>query len=312
MKRFLHRLLFLGMIFLIAGVSACSSKVSPIQPAAFPTLTPDTRIPAFTHVFIVFLENEDYTKIIDSSQMPNFNRWAKEYTLLTDYYAVSHPSLPNYLALISGSTFGVTKDCTDCFQNTTSLPDLLESAGFTWKTYQEDMPGLCFIGNHSPYMQKHNPFVYFDAVRKDKARCERSVVPLGDLEKDLAAHTLPNFAFIMPNMCNSGHDCGLNTADEWLGKTLKPILESPDFDKNSLLVVSFDEGTESTPCCGLASTGGRVATVLVSPAVRKGFEDNTPYTHYSLLKTISAAWGLQPLGQAADSGTNLILTPWEK
>ena len=105
--------------------------------------------------------------------------WPSRTPLLTQHYAVAHPSLPNYLALIGGDTFGVTFDCTKCIYNAITLPDLIEASGRTWKAYQEDMPSPCFAGAESGnYAMKHNPFVYFEPIRLDAARCRRSVVPI--------------------------------------------------------------------------------------------------------------------------------------
>jgi phospholipase C len=243
--------------------------------------------------------------------MPNYNRWANQYTLLTQYYAITHPSLSNYLAMIGGSTFGVDYSCYDCYQNAYTLVDLIEDSGRTWKTYQEDMPRPCFDGNeYKNYTKRHNPFVYFDSIRLDPERCERSVVPFEQLAVDLAAGALPDFVFIMPNQCHNAHDCPLNEADAWLGEWAPFLLAYPDFVQGGLIVLTWDEGQGNHACCGMTVGGGRVATVLMSPLVKPGFQDETPYTHYSLLKTISEAWGLPYLGHAADPEHALITLPW--
>lgn len=251
--------------------------------------------------------------MIGNSDMPYYNRLAQEYTLLTQYYAIRHPSLPNYIALIGGDTFGITRDCTDCFVDAPSLPDLIEANGRTWKTYQEDMPGPCYLGSASPYAQKHNPFVYFDPIRLNQERCERSVVPLTQLSADIQAGALPNYMFISPNLCNDAHDCSLAVADNWLSGTLGPLLPALDASGQPYLVVlTFDEGQGDHSCCGLPEDGGgRVSVVLLSPQVKNGFQDDTPYTHYSLLKTISESWGLDYLGHAADDNNALITAPWK-
>jgi len=274
--------------------------------------TPD--VPSFSHVFVIVCENREFDEVIGNAKMPRFNAWAKEYTLLDQYYAVTHPSLPNYIAMIGGDFFGIQTNCTDCLIRARSLPDLLEDAGRTWKTYQEGLPEPGFTGARAGrYAQKHNPFVYFEPVRNDRARLERSVVPLEQLAEDLTQGGLPDFSFITPDMCNSGHDCGLEVTDAWLGRVVDAILQSPGFDRTSLIVLTFDEGTTTRNCCGsppLAS-GGRIATVLISPLIQRGFRDETPYSHYSLLKTIAAAWGLPELGRSADPAVNLIALPFQ-
>ncbi len=241
--------------------------------------------------------------------MPVYNMWAKQYTLLTQEYAVTHPSLPNYLALIGGDTFHITTDCTDCFINAPSLPDQLEAAGRSWKTYQEDLPSPCFIGSRGNYAQKHDPFIYFDPIRLNPVRCQRSVVPLSTLTTDLKARQLPDFAMIMPNLCNSAHDCNVDKSDAWLTTWITPLI---GYDSHTLIIITWDEGQGSHGCCEPSINGGRVATLLISDLVKPGFQDATPYTHYSLLKTIEASWNLPELGHAADASNVLIVAPWKK
>jgi len=251
--------------------------------------------------------------VIGNSEMPTYNKLASEYTLLTQFYAVMHPSLPNYLAMVGGDTFGITSNCTDCYVNQQSLPDLIEASGRTWKTYQEGMPEPCFIGGTNEYAQKHDPFIYFDLIRLNTVRCQQSVVPLTVLQTDILTGALPNFMFITPNICNSAHDCTLDVTDAWLGNLLTQLVPALDAEgPNYLIVLTWDEGQGNHSCCGLpAEAGGRVPVVLISPLVKNNFEDPTPYTHYSLLKTIASAWGLPYLGHAANDENALITAPWK-
>jgi hypothetical protein len=257
------------------------------------------------------LENRDFKDVIGSVHMPYLNALAQQNVLLSNYFAVRHPSLPNYIALTSGSTQNITSDCTDCFVNQPNLADLIEASGRTWKTYQEDMPSPCFVGDADPYYQKHNPFIYYDSIRLNAARCNQSIVPLNQLDTDLAANKLPNFSFIMPNICNSGHDCPPETADTWVNQIVTKLRASPSLGKNSLIIITFDEGNAQSTgsCCGLGSkAGGQVATVLISPKAHQAFVDGTAYSHYSLLKTILIAWNLSDLGQTVSSQP--IEAPW--
>jgi hypothetical protein len=286
--------------------------LTPI-PSLTPTVTPKPLIPNFDNIVIIMFENKEFGTVIGNSLMPNYNKLAREYTLLTQYYAVTHPSLPNYIALIAGDTFGIDTNCSNCFINAPSLPDLIEATGRTWKTYQEDMPKPCYLGDTNLYVQKHNPFIYFDLIRLDSARCERSIVPLTALQTDIETASLPNFIFITPNLCNDAHDCDLDVADAWLTELLGRLVPALDATGESYVVIMlFEEGQGTHSCCGLPlEAGGRVPVVLYSPLVRNGFEDPTPYTHYSLLKMISAAWGLPYLGHAADDSNVLITAPWK-
>ena len=288
-------------------------------PTASPTSRPD--VPDFAHIVVFFFENEEFDSVIGNPAMPYYNQLAGENTLLTQFYAETHPSLPNYIATFGGDTFGISSDCTDCFINSPSLPDQIEAGGRTWRAYLEDMPKPCFVGDHDAYAQKHNPFIYFDPIRLDTARCSSSIVPLTQLDSDLAAGKLPNLVYIMPNLCNSAHDapinpaCSLATADGWLKvqvQKLQASLQPRAGAEPYLIVVTWDEGQTDKSCCGLpAGAGGRIATLLVSPLAKPGFLDATPYTHYSLLRTIETAWGLPLLGHAADAGNVVIRAPWK-
>jgi phospholipase C len=278
-----------------------------------PTATPKPLIPSLDHIVIIIFENKEYGKVIGNPQMPTFNKYAKEYTLLTQFYAVAHPSLPNYLALVSGDTFHIDSDCDGCFISAPNLPDLIEASGRTWKTYQEGIPEPCYLGDHGKYAQKHNPFIYFDSIRLDPTRCQKSIVPLKTLRSDIEAHTLPNFIFITPDLCHTSHDCTLDKSDDWLAERLPPLQSALDQEgSNYLIILTWDEGQGDHSCCGLPQkAGGRIAVVLISPLVKSNYEDATPYTHYSLLKTISNAWGLEYLGYAADPNQRLIIPPFE-
>jgi len=271
------------------------------------------KIPAFDHIVMIALENEDYEAIIGNPQMPNVNALAQQYVLLSNYFAVTHPSLPNYIALMSGDTQNIHSDCNDCFVNATNIADLITASGRTWKSYEEDMPSACFIGDSKLYAQKHNPLLYFDSVRLNTALCDKSIVPLTQLDSDLASSQLPNFSFVMPNLCNSGHDCAPDKSDTWIHDMVAKLQASPALGTNSLIVIVYDEGAKDNKgsCCGMGSkAGGKVAAILISPLAKPAFNDDTEYSHYSLLKTILTAWNLPALGMTQNPATLPIVAPW--
>ena len=290
---------------LTLGTSASPAPATP---------SPVIGVPNLDHIVLIMLENRDYKTVIGpDSQMPLLNTLAQQEVILSNYFAVAHPSLPNYISLVSGSTQGITSDCTACFVNQPNLADLIEASGRTWKSYEESMPSPCFIGDATPYAQKHDPFLYFDSIRLNAARCNQSIVPLTTLDGDLANNQLPNFSFIMPNLCNSGHDCSPATADKWVTDMVAKLQASPALGKNSLIIVAFDEGNEKSKagCCGLGSpAGGQVAVMFISPTAIAGFNDTTAYSHFSLLKTILTAWNLPALGQTSRNSTQVIESPW--
>jgi len=246
-------------------------------------------VPTFAHVIVVMFENKERPQVLAGRAAPTFDSMARRYASLTRYYAVTHPSLPNYLALVSGSTQGITTDCTSCVARGRSLVDSLDRAKKSWKVYAEGLPSAGFTGAFAGgYAKKHNPFIYFSDVASSPARLAR-VVPLTQLTADLNANALPAFSFVVPNLCHSMHDCSIATGDAWLKKLLPPLLQMPD----TVIFVVFDEGTT-----GLHG-GGRVAALALGTAVRRHARFTGVTGHYGLLRTIETAWNLPLLGRSA-------------
>jgi hypothetical protein len=274
-----------------------SATATP-SPSATPTS--GSHIPPFSHIFTIIMENEAYEQIIGNTRSaPYINSLAQQYGLAANYYGVTHPSLPNYISHIGGDTFGIYNDCTDCFVNAPNLVDQLESAGKSWKAYMEDMPSPCFIGDWGTlYRQKHNPFIYFDDIRLNAARCNK-IVPFTQFATDLQANTLPDYVWITPNMCHDIHDCPLADGDAWLQTWVAKILASPAWQQNGALFITWDEGraSDNSGCCQYAS-GGHVLTLVLSPLGKPAYQSSAAYTHYSLLRTIEDAWGMPALGKA--------------
>jgi len=162
------------------------------------------------------MENKEYGQVIGQPDAPYINRLAAEYALADQSYAITHPSLPNYLALLGGDTFGITSDCTTCRVDQSNLVDALEGRDKTWTAYMEDLPSPCFLGPEAAdYALKHNPFLYFQNIRSNLVRCAR-VVPLTKLDGDLASGTVPDFVWISPNLRHDMHDGTVAEGDKWL------------------------------------------------------------------------------------------------
>ena len=247
------------------------------------------RVPDFTHVVVVVFENKEATSIAGNPDAPTFNALARRYATLTSYDAVAHPSLPNYLALVSGSTQGITSDCTDCVVQARSLADTLAHAGKTWKTYAEDLPYPGFTGgSDGRYAKKHDPFLYFRDVADSPGR-RRRIVPFTRLHRDLARHRLPDFSLVVPNLCNDMHDCPVATGDAWLKANVAPLLRSRAL-RGGVVFVVFDEGTSDE------GGGGRIQALALGPTVRRGSTFTRATNHYGLLRTIEDAWKLPRLG----------------
>jgi hypothetical protein len=249
-------------------------------------------------VVIVIFENKEYGDVIGNPAAPYFNSLARTYGLASEFFATTHPSLPNYIALVAGSTLGVTRNCRRCTLPDTSLVDQLESAGMSWKAYMEDAVGPCDPGA-APKPRTPNPakfpFLYFQRITGDPARCDR-VVPLTQLSKDLADGGLPTFAWITPSLCHSMHDCPVADGDAFLKGLMPSLLKG--VGPEGVVFVTFDEGTTDAGCCQVAA-GGHIPTIVAGPAVAPGTVSAVPYDHYSILRTIEESWSLPLLRQAA-------------
>ncbi|HEY3229490.1 MAG TPA: alkaline phosphatase family protein [Roseiflexaceae bacterium] len=265
-----------------------------------PTAPPTGQIPVFSHVFIIVMENEAYEEIIgNTTSAPYINSLAQNYGVALNYYGIDHPSLPNYIALAAGDTFTITNNCTSCFIDRSNITDQLEAAGKSWKAYMESMPSPCFVGDSgSLYRQKHNPFIYFDNIRNNPARCN-NIVPFSQFDIDLQANALPDYVWITPNMCNDIHDCPLSTGDAWLQTWVTKILNSPAWQQDGVLFLTFDESrsSDTTGCCVYAM-GGHILTLVISPLGKPAYQSTVDYDHYSLLRTIEEAWSLPLLNKA--------------
>ena len=248
-------------------------------------------LPDFDHIFVVVEENKSYSQIMGSSAAPYINSFASQYGLATNYHAVRHPSLPNYLTLIGGSTFGITTDCSPatCPVNAPNLADSIEASGRSWKGYMELMPVACGTVTSGTYAPKHNPFVYFNNIRTNSQRCASHVVSYPQLAADLATTaTTPDFAFITPDLCSDMHNCSISTGDNWLRVALPLIFNSPAWKtQNSVLFLIWDEDDSSST--------NHVPALVIGPGVKPGFWSSAAYGHYSLLHTIEAAWHLPTL-----------------
>jgi hypothetical protein len=247
------------------------------------------------------MENHSNNQIWNSSSAPYITSLGNSYARAANYHATTHPSLPNYLDMFGGSHYSITNDCSpssSCHINATNLADNLEAKGLTWKGYMESMPSPCYITTSGKYAPKHNPMVYFDDIRNNAARCSAHDVPFTALAADLAsAATTPNYAMIVPNLCNDMHDCSVSTGDTWLKNNLPAILNSPAciVDK-CLLVLTWDEDD--------SSQNNQVLTIFAGSAAKTGgVTSGVAYNHFSLLRTIENIFGL-PTQTSNDAGAS--------
>jgi phosphatidylinositol-3-phosphatase len=290
-----------GCAFLQGGAStggASSSKV--------------TNVPRYQHIFLIVMENHDYDDIIGSKQAPHLNALAHQYGLATNYWAVAHPSEPNYIALLGGSTFGVVDD-NSYTQNAINEPYLgsqLEAARLTWKSYQQGLPAPGFTGDTSDsagnvYASKHNPFLNFLPHYPESQRAAEmaNIVPGSQLAIDLNSDAAPNFAFITPGLCDDMHGdptCGdedqlVSAGDSFANDTVTQIMQSSLWSHgNNAIVIVWDESTPGLAIGpkGIDAGGGHVPTIVITSHGPRGVTDSAAYNHYALLLTIEDAFGL--------------------
>ena len=264
-----------------------------------------------SHVAIIVMENEEASAVIGNSAAPYINSLARRYGLATASYAITHPSLPNYLALTSGSTQGITSDCTSCQVSAANLVDQLDAARVSWRAYLEDYPGHCFAGaGAGEYAKKHAPFLYYDDVVRSPSRC-RNLVGFGALASDLRHGQLPRFIWITPNLCDDMHDCAVATGDRFLARTVPPLLR--ELGPHGFLILTWDEGSSTAGCCSRAAAGGDIATIVAGPGARRGARTAKPIDHYGVLATIEEALALPRLRAAANRANGnlrpLLSTP---
>ncbi|MGZ3563187.1 MAG: alkaline phosphatase family protein [Vulcanimicrobiaceae bacterium] len=347
---FVRRLAISAAAFLVclAAAPAPGSKPTPA----------DLRIPSYKHIFVIMEENKAYGQIIGAPDAPSLTQLARAYGNATEFFAETHPSEPNYVALVGGYTFGIRDDdafyckphdarasCrnaerTGYVDHTVEGPSLatqLAQAGLTWKNYNESLPeagSLATIATdpHAAgiprdlyvYASKHSGFVNFASVQHDPERSRR-LVGFDQLIADLKSGDVPNFSFIIPNLCDDMHGAGAVDAPSdcmegheliWRGdqnvkSLVARIMASPAWKSkdNAAIVITFDEddhrGREG--CCGTDPNdpanagGGHIATVVVTNHGPRGVTDPTPYSHYSLLRTIEDAFGIHEYLQRANA-----------
>ncbi|HEY2006598.1 MAG TPA: alkaline phosphatase family protein [Solirubrobacteraceae bacterium] len=287
----------LGVALVAVALVACGAstrRFGRVQQTPSPVLRTAGGPPA--RVAVIVMENEEFSSVISSPSTPYINALARHYALARAMFAVAHPSLPNYLALTGGSTFGIDSDCTDCNLRSTGLGAQLSAHRVSWKAYMEDLPHPCFFGSDAgDYAKKHDPFVYYG----DRRTACTHVVPLRELAGDERSG-LPRFVWITPNLCHDMHDCSTATGDRFLSHLVPPLLHA--LGPRGVLILTWDEGSSDEGCCRLAA-GGHIVTVVAGPGAKLGARLSIPVDHYSTLQAIEDLLGLPRLRGAACSCT---------
>jgi acid phosphatase len=244
---------------------------------------------------VVVEENHSYSSVIGSSAMPYLNSLASKYSLATQYYANTHPSIGNYFMMTTGAIITNNDSSCSTISNDNVVRHLL-TAGKTWKSYADSLPYAGYTGcGTGEYVKRHNPLAYFSDVANSSEK--NNLVPFTQFAKDLANNALPEFSFIVPNLLHDAHDGTLQAADSWLQTNIAPLISSATFQKDGLLIIVFDESTDSDTAHG----GGHVAAVIIGPNVKHGYKSTVLYQHQNTLKTVMEALGVKTYPAAAGS-----------
>lgn len=288
-------------------VDLSASKIAEIQQVAKTNhVSSDIPGSAFDRFVVIWLENTDYNKAADDENMA----WLAEQGIVLDnYWALTHPSEPNYLASVSGDYFALDDDRFIAMpSNISTIIDLLDTKNISWAEYQEHLPYTGFLGfNYSnqenfanDYVRKHNPLVLFDSITNDEDRLA-NIKNFTEFYSDLEDRKLPQYSIITPNMTNDGHDTTIKVAGQWSRNFLEPLLSDDYFMNNTAVLLTFDENETY-------SVKNKVFSILLGGAIPeelKGTTDSTYYDHYSQISSVEANWNLPSLGRH-DATANVL------
>ncbi|CAG8553634.1 13744_t:CDS:2 [Racocetra fulgida] len=246
----------------------------------------------FDRIVLIIFENTNYTDAIANSYLKEITTRPNG-VLLSEYYAVEHPSEPNYIAQIAGSTYGILDDENYDIDDET-LVDLLEKKGVSWKCYMEDYRKL--------YARKHNPFFSFTPITKNATRCAK-VVNANRLDDDIKNNQVPQLVYYVPNQNNNAHDTNISYASAWFKNWLEPKLKMTSFTHKTLFFTVFDESANDND-----TVNHIYASLLGDPVTKDNYHnDTTHYTHYSFLRTVEDNWDLGSLNRNDSSATPFSL-----
>jgi len=263
-------------IVVLALLAACTTQSATPTPAR--------------HVFVIVMENRSARHALAGAFVASL---AAKYGFAENYHAVTHPSVPNYLALTSGSTWGVTDDSFHVLPRE-DVGSELTQAHIGWRAYMEGLTGAGCLKSPLPYDPGHNPFAFYGGA------CPANVVPLSELAGDLKSNT-PRFTWITPDRCHDMHDCDVATGDSWLRGEVGQIMASAAWKSGGVLFITWDEDD--------GSSNNLVLTLVVAPGTGHR-TSNRAFNHYSLLATIEDLLGVKRLGRAAEATPMSDLLPY--
>lgn len=267
-------------------------------------------VPRSSHVWLITEENHSYEDIVGNPQMPYYNQLIQQYALATQFYSDQHSSLPALMWLVAGAPVELNNDTVSCQHPDDNLVRELLNRGYTWRSYQEDMPYAGFQGLYggpgNDYYRRHNPLIDFTDVCPGTGQ-EFNSVPFSQMAADFYQDNTVNFAYVTPDVNDDSHNGTLSAADQWLQANVPQILSRPEFSPggDGILFIVWDEGDLNTDnrCSASVPTGcgGRTATLVIGPQVKSGYQSTITYHNENVLKTICAVMGLSPCPGAANA-----------
>jgi len=299
--------LWLGLVTVTAACTPDNSGSSLVSCEKL-AVQPALKKPGWNGtVFTIAMENHSRSQIFGNRHAPFINKLAKTSAVAMGYHdPYVHPSEANYLWMVSGENFGVLDDDDPnkhSFNSTSHIADQIENGGLTWKSYQESMGAPCGLVSHGRYAPKHDPFVYFDdmngwdgATVHKTQRCIDHVVDYSVLDNDLASGTVPNYAFITPNLDDDMHDGSIAEGDAWLSHEIPKIMASPAYHDGGVIFLLWDEG-------GGTPANDDPPFIAISNNAKSGFQSLANYDTSSYLKTVEAVLGLGSLPCDAESAS---------
>ncbi|MGA7522299.1 MAG: alkaline phosphatase family protein [Acidobacteriaceae bacterium] len=268
-------------------------------------------VPKSSHVWVINEENHSFEEVIGNPQMPYYNQLAQEYGLATQFYSDQHSSLPALMWFVAGAAVETNNDTVSCEHSEDNVVRELLKRGYTWKSYQVDMPSAGFQGlDGGPddlYVRRHNPLVDFTDVCPGTGQDTNSV-PFPQMATDFSDGKIPNYTWITPDLNDDAHNGTLQEADEWLQANVPAILARPEFSPggDGILFIVWDESdvTDGDNRCSATVSegcGGRTATLVIGPQVKKGYQSTITYHGENVLATVCATMGLAPCPGAAET-----------
>ena len=273
-------------ILILAGLCAgCGNGVNPTPRKA----NAPSRGPA-AHVILIIEENHSYSTVVDQGRMSWLKALGDKYGIATNYFSDEKGSLLDYLWLSSGSNeskFGCGgNQCSHAITDNNIFRQL-NKAGMSWNVYADSLPKFGFMGMFAGnYAKRHNPAVWYSDVMKSRDQ-QQNVVPFTQFPVDVAAHNLPDYSIIIPNLKDDAHNGTPEAADQWLKTKIAPLLHSNYFHagENTVMFITFDNGDNDEQ--------GQVFTAVVGQSVIPGVKVNTPFKHENTLRTIMQLLGLR-------------------